>query len=114
MAKYEKSFDSKDSNAIFEAGNNLRCHNIASHSCDKDVANRLVENQFHRYARIRTGEHRGKGLLFIHRMLFQYGQVVLNRRELICGETLVACEQFLQSCIGHLSKFADELGLLNV
>jgi hypothetical protein len=64
------------------------------------VANRLVEDQFHRYARIGTGEHRGKRRLLAHRMLFQDGQVVLNRRQLICGETLVACEQFLQSCIG--------------
>jgi len=63
------------------------------------VANGLVENQFHRHARIGAGEHGSKRLLFICRFLFQDGQVVLNRRQLICSETLIAREQFLQSRI---------------
>jgi hypothetical protein len=100
MAKYEKGFDSEDSYTVFEAGNNLWGHNIARHSCDKDMANRLVKNQFHRYARIGTGQYRGEGLLLAHCSLFQDGQIVLDRCQLICGETLVACEQFLESRIG--------------
>jgi len=97
MAKYEKSFDSEDSNTIFQAGNDLRCHNIAGDSRDKDVANRLVKDKLHRHARISAGEHRGKGLLFTHGMFFQDRQVMLNRCQLICCKTLVTGEQFLQS-----------------
>ena len=73
MAKYNKSLDSENGNTIFEAGNNLRCHNVAGHARHEDVANRLVKNQFDRDARIRTGEHCGKGFLLIHCALFQNG-----------------------------------------
>ena len=100
MAKHEQSFDPKDRHSILEAGNNLRCHHIAGNSCDKDVANCLIKDQFHRDARIGTGEYRGKGLLLIDGMFFQDGQIVLNRGQLICNETLVACKQFVQSSIG--------------
>ena len=100
MANHEKSFDPKDNNSIFEGGDNLRCHHITGNSCDKDVANRLIKDKFHRYARIGTGKYRRKRRLFIDGMLFQYDQIVFNRCQSICGEALIACEQFVQSCVG--------------
>ena len=109
MAEYNQSLDSKNCNTILEAGNNLWCHNIAGHPCDKDVSNRLVKNQFDWHARICTGEHRGKGFLLIHGALFQDGQVVFNRGQLICGETLVSREQFLQGRSGSQIGLGAEL-----
>src|SRR5215831_15086952 len=90
MAKYKEHFDSEDCDPIFETGNNLWCRDIACHTSNKEVANCLIKYQFHRYARVSTGENGGKRLLFVKGMRFEQGEIVLNRGQLICGKALVS------------------------
>ena len=78
MAENKKNLDSEHCYAIFEAGNNLRCHNVASYPSNKDVTNCLIENEFYGHARIGTGEHPGKRLLFLNGVFFQDGEVMLD------------------------------------
>jgi hypothetical protein len=56
----------------------------------KDLADRLVKDEFDRDARIGAGEYGREGFWFVDGMLFQDGQIVLDRGHLVYGETLVA------------------------
>ena len=78
MAKHDQHFDPKDSHPIFEASNNFRRHHITGQSSDKEVADRLIKNEFHRYAGVGTGKDCCKGFLFIGGVLSQDGQIVLD------------------------------------
>lgn len=41
----------------------VRIADIAGHPDDKQVHHARIEETFHRHARIRTGDHRGKGMI---------------------------------------------------
>jgi hypothetical protein len=92
MTEDNQSLDSENRGTILEAGNNLWCHNITGHPRDEEVSDRLIKDQLNRHARIRTGEHGGKRFLLGNSTLFQDGQVVFNRCQLVGGETLIARE----------------------
>jgi hypothetical protein len=72
------------------------------------VADRLIKDEFHRYARIGTGKEFRKGL-FIDGVLSQDGQIVHHQCRLIGDYPLVACKQCVQGCIGAQAAFGIPL-----
>ena len=99
MAEHNKNLDTQHCYAIFETRNNLRRHNVARYASDKDVTNRLIENEFYGHARIGAGQHRCKWFLLLHCVLFQDGEVMINRGESIACEPLVSGNQLLKGGI---------------
>jgi hypothetical protein len=78
VAEHEQRFHFEYGNTIFEAGDDLWRHDVAGYTRDKDVADGLVENEFHRNTGIGTSEQGGEGLLRVDGVLFEDGQVIRN------------------------------------
>ena len=99
MAEHQDRLDAKDGRAVFEAGDDVGCRRIAGDAGDEEVADALIEDQLDRHARIGAGQHRRERFLLRYGVVFQHDQIVVDPCHLIGGETPVACQQFLQSCV---------------
>src|SRR5271163_3169345 len=64
---------------------------LACHTCDKEVADGLVEEDLHGNARVGARQHRGKWFLLEDRLCLQDFQVVRKRRDLSDGKALMTC-----------------------
>ena len=65
MPHHQQHLHAQHRRAIFQASDDLRVDQISRDPNHKDMSDRLVEDQLHRHARIRTGEHRRKRLLLV-------------------------------------------------
>src|SRR5690242_19598949 len=63
MPEYQNGRGAKNSGPILKACHNFGRADVTGDPRDKDMADGLVEYQFHRHTRIRAGQHRRKWLL---------------------------------------------------
>ena len=63
MAQYEQHFRARHFARVFQTAKHMVVYDIAGHTTDEQVSDPLVENVFHRYAAVDTGEDDGFGEL---------------------------------------------------
>ncbi|GKS59461.1 hypothetical protein YTPLAS18_29880 [Nitrospira sp.] len=74
------------------------------------MADRLIEDQLDRDAGIRAGKDGCKRFLFMDGMLFEHDEIMLDRGQLIGGESVVACKQSPQRGSGTESALSPNRG----
>src|SRR5689334_25330000 len=61
----ENRFYTEYRDRVFKARDDFRRDQIASHARDEEAANRLIEDQLDRHARVRTGKNRRERFLLL-------------------------------------------------
>jgi hypothetical protein len=100
VAEDEDDLGSENSDAVFEARDNLGRDHIAGDARYEDASDGMVEHDLDAHARVGAGENGGEGFLLVYSMVAQNLEVLVEARSvasvIFCSD--VTRELFTMSC----------------
>ena len=99
MSQHHDDRHAEHHRAVFEAGDHLGGADVAGDATDEEVTDALVEHELDRDTGVGARQHRHEWLLLGHGLLFENGQIFLERGQVSAYEARVAAHQLIERCV---------------